>query len=138
MAKATEVRGSKLGLRFLYLPVTGPADLMGAFEKAAGAGIETLLVIDDGTITKQRHEIFSLASSRRLPVVSIYKHFAKAGGLIAYGPNLDIFYRHAAYYVDKILRGSAPSDLPVEQPSKFDFLINLKAANALGLTIPQS
>ena len=138
MAKATEVRGSKLGLRFLYLPVTRPADLTGAFEKAAGAGIEAVLVIDDGTITKQRHEILSLAASRRLPVVSIYKDFAKAGGLIAYGPNLDIFYRHAAYYVDKILRGSAPSDLPVEQPSKFDLLINLNTANALGLAIPQS
>ena len=138
MASATEARGIKLGLRFLHLPVTKPADLTGAFEKATGAGIEALLVIDDGTITKQRREILSLAAKRSLPVVSIYKDFAKAGGLIAYGPNLDIFYRHAAYYVDKILKGAAPSDLPVEQPSKFDFLINLNTANALGLAIPQS
>jgi putative ABC transport system substrate-binding protein len=138
MATATEHKAAQLGLRFLRLPVTEPGDLAGAIEKAASAGIEALFVIDDGTITKQRREILDLAASRSLPVVSIYKDFAEAGGLIAYGPNLDIFYRHAAYYVDKILKGAAPSDLPVEQPSKFHLLINLKTAKALGLTVPQA
>jgi putative tryptophan/tyrosine transport system substrate-binding protein len=89
-------------------------------------------------MTKQRREVLALAASRSLPVVSIYKDFAEAGGLIAYGPNLDVFYRHAAFYVDKILKGTAPSDLPVEQPAKFDLLINLKTAKALGLVVPPS
>jgi putative tryptophan/tyrosine transport system substrate-binding protein len=138
MANATEARGSKLGLRFLRLPVSTPGDLAAAFDKAVGGSIQALFVIDDGTITKQRHEILGLAALRSLPVVSIYKDFAEAGGLIAYGPNLDVFYRHAAYYVDKILKGAAPRDLPVEQPSKFDLLINLNSARVLGLNIPQS
>lgn len=138
MAAATEARGAGLGLRFLRLPVTRPGDLAGAFERAARGRIEALFTIDDGTITKQRREVLALAARRSLPVVSIYKDFAEAGGLIAYGPNLGVFYRHAAYYIDKIFKGRAPSDLPVEQPAKFDLLINLKTAKALGLTIPQS
>ena len=138
MASATELSGGKLGLQFLRLPVTEPGELAEAFERADRARIEALFVIDDGAMTKQRLEILALAASRSLPVVSIYRDFADAGGLIAYGPNLNIFYRHAAYYVDKILKGAAPNDLPVEQPSKFDLLINLKTAKALGLTIPRS
>lgn len=138
MAAATEARGGRLGLRFLRLPVSAPDDLLAAFERAAAARIEALFVIDDGTMTKQRHEILALAAKASLPVVSIYKDFAEAGGLIAYGPNLNIFYRHAAYFVDKIFKGAAPSELPVEQPAKFDLLINLKTAKTLGLTIPLS
>jgi putative ABC transport system substrate-binding protein len=138
MASATELRGGKLGLQFLRLPVTEPSELAAAFERAATAGTEALFVIDDGAMTKQRRAILALAASHSLPVVSIYKDFARAGGLIAYGPNLDVFYRHAAFYVDKILKGAAPSDLPVEQPSKFDLLINMTATNALGLTVPPS
>ena len=138
MAAATEARGASLGLHFMRLPVREPNDLAGAFERAAGAGIEALFVIDDGTITDERQAILALAATHSMPVVSIYKDFARAGGLIAYGPNLDVFYRHAAYYVDKILRGSPPRDLPIEQPAKYDLLINLKAAKALGLSVPQS
>jgi putative ABC transport system substrate-binding protein len=138
VASATEASGAKLGFQFSRLPVKEPGELREAFERAARARIEALFVIDDGTITKQRHEIVTLAGKHSLPVVSIYKDFAESGGLIAYGPSLDIFYRHAAYYVDKILKGAAPSDLPVERPARFDLLVNLKAAKALGLTVPQS
>jgi putative ABC transport system substrate-binding protein len=75
---------------------------------------------------------------REVPVVSIYKDFAEAGGLIAYGPNLPSVYRRAAYYVDRILSGARAGDLPVEQPERFEVIINLKTAKALGLTIPPS
>ena len=138
MAAETASRAAPLGFQFLRLPVGAAADFPDAFARADRERIEALFVIDDGTITKERQEIIALAGSRSWPVVSIYKDFADAGGLIAYGPNLPVFYRHAAYYVDKILKGAKPADLPVEQPSKFDLRINLKAARALGLTVPQS
>jgi putative ABC transport system substrate-binding protein len=73
-----------------------------------------------------------------LPVVSIYRDFAEAGGLIAYGPNLPVVYRRAAHYVDKLLKGEPASSLPIEQPANFDLVINLKTAKALGVTVPQS
>jgi ABC-type uncharacterized transport system substrate-binding protein len=138
VASATQQRGAQLGFQFLFLPVRDPSDFAGAFQTATHARIEALFVIDDGTMTEHRHEILDLAAHQSLPVVSIYKDFAEAGGLIAYGPDLSIFYRRAAYYVDRILKGAAPSDLPVEQPTKFDLFINLKTAKALGITIPPS
>jgi putative tryptophan/tyrosine transport system substrate-binding protein len=137
VVEAAEQRGAGLGLTFSRLPVTQSSELVAAFAKAARDRVEALFVIDDGAMTKRRQEVLDLAAAHSLPVVSIYKDFVKAGGLIAYGPNLDVFYRHAAYYVDKILKGAAPGDLPVEQPAKLDLLINLKTAKALGLTIPQ-
>ncbi len=94
--------------------------------------------MDDGAITKQRRQILDLAAKYALPVVAIYKDFAMAGAVVAYGPRLSIVYRRAAHYVDKILKGKAASDLPVEQPDKFDLFVNLKAAKALGLTVPPS
>ena len=77
-----------------------------------------------------------LAAKHRLPAASQYREFAEAGGLLSYGPNLPDQFRRAAYYVDKILKGTKPADLPVEQPRKFEFIINLKAAKQMGLTIP--
>ena len=138
VVNAVEARGTQLGLEVLRLPVVTPKDYAGAFESAARARIEALFVMDDGAITKQRRQILDLAAKYALPVVAIYKDFAMAGAVIAYGPRLDVVYRRAAYYVDRILRGEAPSDLPVEQPDKFDLFVNLKSAKALGLTIPLS
>jgi putative ABC transport system substrate-binding protein len=80
----------------------------------------------------------SLASKHRLPAGSQYKEFAEAGGLLTYGPDLPDLFRRAATYVDKILKGAKPADLPVEQPTKFEFVINLKTAKQIGVTIPQS
>ncbi len=94
--------------------------------------------MDDGAITAGRREILDLAAKNALPVVSIYKDFAKSGGLIAYGPNLDIVYRRAAHFVDKLIKGERASDLPIEQPLIFDLVINLRTAKTLGITIPQS
>jgi putative ABC transport system substrate-binding protein len=93
--------------------------------------------MDDGTITQHRREILDLAAKQSLPVVSIYRDFAEAGGLIAYGPSLDTVYRRAAMYVHRILQGTSPADLPVEQPTSFDLVINMKTARDLSLKIPQ-
>jgi putative ABC transport system substrate-binding protein len=92
--------------------------------------------MDDGAVTKRRRAILDLAAAHGLPVVSIYQDFARAGALFSYGPSLPAVYRRGAYYVDRILKGTPPDQLPVEQPTKFDLFINLKTANALGLTIP--
>ena len=115
-----------------------PNDYAEAFAKAANAKSEALFVMDDGAITQHRKDILDLAAKHGLPVVSIYRDFAEAGGLIAYGPNLDVVYRRAADYVAKLVKGERPSDLPVEQPVSFDLVINMKSARALGITIPQS
>jgi putative ABC transport system substrate-binding protein len=114
------------------------SDFAGAFQAASRARAEALAVVDDTAITRHRGQILALAAHHSLPVVSIYKDFAEAGGLIAYGPNLPALYRRAAHYVDRILKGTKPSDLPIEEPTKFELVINLKTAKALGLTIPPS
>jgi putative ABC transport system substrate-binding protein len=132
-------KGEELGLHFRRIPVGSDAkDYLSAFEIANRAKSEALFVMDDGAITADRQKILELAAQHSLPVVSIYKDFAKAGGLIAYGPNLDVVYRRAAHFVDKLLKGERASDLPIEQPLVFDLLINLKTAKSLGITIPQT
>ncbi len=93
-----------MGLEVLRFPVVAPKDYAGAFESAARARIEALFVMDDGAITKQRRQILDLAAKYALPVVAIYKDFAMAGAVVAYGPRLSIVYRRAAHYVDKILK----------------------------------
>jgi putative ABC transport system substrate-binding protein len=95
-------------------------------------------VIDDQVITSHRRRILDLAGKRRLPVASLYRDFVEAGGFLSYGPSATDSFRRAAIYVDKILKGAKPADLPIEQPTKFELVINLKTAKALGLTIPPS
>jgi putative ABC transport system substrate-binding protein len=134
----TESRSAELGVRFQRLPVRDSSDFPDAFAAAARAGAQAVFVMDDGAMTKLRGPFLKHASQRALPVVSIYRDFAEAGGLFAYGPDLDHVYRRAAHYVAHILKGTKPSDLPVEQAATFHFVINLKTAKALGLTIPSS
>jgi len=131
-------KGEQLGLKFTRTPVHDPNDYTEAFEAASRANCEAFFVMDDGAITQHRREILELAAKHALPVVSIYKDFAKSGGLIAYGPNLDIVYRRAAHFVDKLIKGGRASDLPIEQPVIFDLVINRRTAKALGVAIPQS
>jgi putative ABC transport system substrate-binding protein len=131
-----EQKGAQIGIKFVRLPIHDQSDLQVAFETATRGKVQALFVMDDGAITKHREQILELATKHGLPVVSIYKDFAASGGLIAYGPNLGIVYRRAAHYVDKIIKGTPVNALPVEQPASFDLVINLKAAKALGLTIP--
>jgi putative ABC transport system substrate-binding protein len=131
-----ERASAPLGLQVLRLPVRGPSDFAAAFQAATRARAEALAVLDDAAVTKYREQILHLAAQHALPVGSMYRDFAEAGGLIAYGPNLPAIYRRAAYYVDRILKGAKPEDLPVEQPTQFDLVINLKTAEQLGITIP--
>ena len=133
-----EQKGAQIGLKFVRLPVHDESDFANAFEVASRAKSEALFVMDDGAITKHRQQILELAAKYALPVVSIYRDFAISGGLLAYGPNLNIVYRRAADYVDKLIRGAPASTIPVEQPVEFDLVINMKTAKALGLKIPQS
>jgi putative tryptophan/tyrosine transport system substrate-binding protein len=135
---AIKAASRELGLQLLLLPVLGPADLIGAFEAATRGRVEALIVVDDVVATQHRVEILSLATAHSLAVVSQYKAFAEAGALLAYGPSTSAMYRRAAYYVDRILKGANVGDLPVEQPTKFDLVVNLKTAKALGLAIPPS
>ena len=132
---AIKAASRELGLQLLLLPVHGSADLVGAFQTATRGRVEALIVIEDVVATKHRVEILNLAATHSLAVVSQYRAFAEAGALFAYGPNTSAMYRRTAYYVDRILKGAYAGDLPVEQPTKFDLVINLKTAKALGLTI---
>jgi len=109
-----------------------------AFAAMAREGAEALLVLTDPLFNAQREQIGHLAAKHRLPAVCFFREFAEAGGLLSYAPSFADLYRRLATYVDKILKGAKPGDLPVEQPSRFEMIVNLKTAKALGLTVPQS
>jgi len=131
-----ERKGRQMGLTFLRVPVRDAKEYAAAFDSMVKIQAQALFVMDDGAITKRRQLILDLAAHHALPVVSIYKDFAEAGGLIAYGPDLDTVYRRGAYYVDRLIKGEAASQLPIEQPTNFHLAVNLRTARALGLTIP--
>jgi putative tryptophan/tyrosine transport system substrate-binding protein len=131
-----EAPSRQLDIDLLVLPVNGPGGFVGAFEAAKNAGAQALVVVDDAFITKHRAEIVDFAGKHSLPVFALWKTFAEAGALMAYGASTPPIYRRAAYYVDRILKGANPADLPIEQPIKFELVINLKTAKALGLEIP--
>jgi ABC-type uncharacterized transport system substrate-binding protein len=127
-----------LGLRLQPLEARGPSDIDSAFAAITSEQAGAVIVLVDSMLLDHRTRIADLAARRRLPAVYGLSDHVEAGGLMAYGPNrLDIF-RRATTYVDKILKGAKPGDLPVEQPTKFALVINLKTAKALGLTIPPS
>jgi putative ABC transport system substrate-binding protein len=134
--RETERAARKLGIDIQSLEVRGPDDFDTAFEVARAQHPEGLITVEDPLTTSNRNTIVDFAATNRLPAIHGVREFAQAGGLIAYGANLVDLARRAATYVDKILRGTKPADLPVEQPVKFDFAINLRAAKALGLTVP--
>jgi putative ABC transport system substrate-binding protein len=126
-----------LGLKLQYLDVLGSKDIETAFRAAVKARAEAVLMSVSGPVVNpRRQEIGELAIKSRLPVMYSIPENVEAGGLIFYGVNQDDLDRRAATYVDKILKGARPADLPVEQPTKFEFIINLKAAKQIGLTIP--
>jgi len=135
---AMRAPSQQLGLKLQLLPIHEPADLIEVFQSANASRVEALILVDDAVITSHRVEILGWAAKHFVAIVSLYKPFAEAGALIAYGPSALAMYRRAGYYVDRILKGANPGDLPVEQPSKFDFVINLKTAKALGVEIPPS
>ena len=126
-----------LRLELHPLVVRGPDDLDGAFEEAAKRRVEALLNPGLPMFGIYERRIVDLAARSRLPAIAPFRTFPAAGGLMAYGPSLPEQFRRAAYYVDRILKGARPADLPIEQPREFEFVINLKTAQALGLTLPE-
>jgi len=136
--RETEAPGLRLGLKMRAVPVRDSKEIDTAFQLMAREGTDGLIVLGDSLTLLHRQQLVSLAAKHRLPTVYAYREFVTSGGLMSYGPDLTEMFRAAAIYIDKILRGAKPADLPVEQPTKFEFVINLKTAKALGLTIPQS
>jgi putative ABC transport system substrate-binding protein len=134
--KELELAATVLGVKLQFLDVREPKDVEAAFSTAANGRAEGIITFGSIAVVAQRAQIAELASKNRLPGIYHNSQFADAGGLIFYGVNVFDLDRRAATYVDKILKGRTPADLPVEQPMKFDFVINLKAAKAIGLTIP--
>ena len=127
-----------LGVQLQIVQARTPPEIDAAFAAMRSQRAGGILVLRDPLFLTQRTQIAALAAKTRLPAVYGFREEAEAGGLMAYGASVPFMYRHAAIYVDKILKGAKPADLPVEQPTKFELVINLKTAKALGLTIPSS
>ncbi len=136
MLKGAEVAARALGVRLQFVEARGPADVDSAFSEMTRARAGALTVLTSSMLFNERRRLVDLAAKNQLPAVYPRRESVDAGGLMAYGPNLADLFRRAATYVDKILKGAKPADLPVEQPTKFELVINLKTAKALGLTIP--
>jgi putative ABC transport system substrate-binding protein len=127
-----------LGLQLSSQPVRSVTDIDAAFAAMARTRVAALIVQTDPLVVSRTAQILRLAAAHRVPTIYGLREFVDAGGLMSYGPNFADLWRRAAIYVDKILKGVKPADLPVEQPTKFELVINLKTAKALGLTIPPS
>jgi putative ABC transport system substrate-binding protein len=135
---ATRMAADRLGLRFEEVEVRDESEMLGAFQSVTERRIDGLVVVLSPLFNASRQRMVQLAAVSRLPTISADREFAAAGGLMAYGPRLVEMWHRAASYVDKLLKGAKPGDLPVERPTTFDFFINLQTAQALGLTIPPS
>jgi putative ABC transport system substrate-binding protein len=138
--KDMESAAPQLGLRLQALGVRGAAsdDVQNSIDAAARDGAGALFVIEETMLLAHRALILDRAAKRRLPTASTNNDFVQAGGVVSYGVDLRDMFRQTARYVDKILRGAKPADLPVEQPTKFELVVNARTAKTLGLTIPQS
>lgn len=136
--KELEPAARTLGIRLLSVEARSPEELDGAFRALASGGADALMVVPSRMINQNAKRIASFAVERRLPAVSLWSAFAEAGGLMTYGPNVGIMIRRMASHVDKILKGARPGDLPIERPTHFELVLNLKTAKTLGLTVPQA
>jgi len=136
--RQAETAARALQLRLQLVEVRGPADFEPAFKLALTGRAEALLVLASPFINAHRQVVVELATRRRLPATYEEKRFVESGGLMSYGPSFTEMYRRAATYTDRILKGAKPADLPIEQASKFELVINLKTARALGLMMPPS
>jgi ABC-type uncharacterized transport system substrate-binding protein len=134
--RETAAAAEKLGLKVLSLDVHFPEGIEPAFVTAARAGVGGIVILSDGATITHRAELGSAGLKYRLPTMFANKAYLEGSGLMSYGPDITAMFGRAAIYVDKILKGARPADLPVEQPTKFELVINLKTAKALGLTIP--
>jgi len=138
MLVQTEAAARALRVQLKYLQAHGPNDFARALAAMSRERVDGLILIPSPMFLSERRRIVDLAAKNRLPAMFYFREFAEAGGLMSYGPDLPKLWRSAAAYVDKILKGAKPADLPVEQPTKFELVINMKTAKALGLTIPQT
>jgi putative ABC transport system substrate-binding protein len=136
--KETQAAGQTLGIEVQSLDVRGTGDFDGAFETVSRQRPDALITVEDPLTVDHRKLIADFAAGQQLPSLHGLREFVAAGGLISYGANLADLFRRAAGYVDKIFKGAKPADLPIQQPTKFELVINLKTAKALGLTIPES
>jgi len=138
MLKEAEVASRTLGVRLQAVKARRPEDFERAFSDVSKARAGALIVLTSVMFINERRRLVDLAAKNRLPTVYPQRDFVDVGGLMSYGPNGPDLFRRAATLVDKILKGAKPADLPVEQPTKFELVINLKTAKAIGLTVPQS
>jgi putative ABC transport system substrate-binding protein len=134
--KETKAAASSLGIKLQSLEIRESSDLELAFSAMKNEGAEAFVTINSPNFVNLSKQIVNLAAKSRLPAMYAESQWVDVGGLMSYGPNYPALWRRAATYVDKILKGAKPADLPVEQPMKFEFIINLKAAKQIGLTIP--
>jgi putative tryptophan/tyrosine transport system substrate-binding protein len=139
-AQLTEMGAAahRLGLTLHLAEVRAPSEFEGAFVRMAAAHVGALIVQQDDLFVGNRALVIESATQHRLPGMYVFSLYPRSGGLMSYGAHAEDLYRRAAEYVDRILKGAKPSDLPVERPTKFEFVINLKTAKALGLTVPQT
>lgn len=136
--RETQVAGKILGIDIQSLEVRGGGDFDSAFQAASAERAEAIVVVASRLTTINRIRILEFAARQRLAVVAGWGPWVETGALLSYGPDLNVMVRQTATYVDRILKGANPAGLPIERPTKFDLFINLKSAQALGLTIPQS
>jgi putative ABC transport system substrate-binding protein len=134
--RASRVAADRLGLALQYLPVTSTRDFETAFAALRQERVEAIVAFPDALVMSQAKTIAAFARQHRVPAVSGWSEFAEEGNLLTYGPNLRTTWKQAAGVVDRLLRGARPADLPVDQPSSFELVINLRTADALGLKIP--
>jgi putative ABC transport system substrate-binding protein len=138
MMKEAEEAARTLGVHLRLVAVHGPDELHQAFSNIAAERADALLVFPSPMLFNERRRIVDLAAERRLPIMAMGKEFVQLGGLMSYGADVIDLNRRCVAYVDKILKGAKPADLPVEQPTKFELFINLKTATTLGIEIPPS
>ena len=131
-----EAVAKALGLKLLSLPVRSLDDFDSAFARAKRDGAQALITTTGALINTQHRQVLDFVAKNRLPAMYAYTEFVEAGGLMSYAPNNADLFRRAADFVDKILKGTKPADIPVEQPTKFEFIVNLKAAKQIGVTVP--
>jgi len=136
--EALKAAAPSLSIELSFVGVRTPEQFGPAFSAVSRAHAKALYVIEDPLFITHRMTLLKLASKARLPTIHTARQYADAGGLMSYGANYEDLFRRSAGYVDKILKGAKPGDLPIEQPTKFDFIVNLRTAKALGLTIPES
>jgi len=134
----TDTAARRLGLRAHYFPARTPTELTAALNAMAASPARALSIFSDGFAVANRRQIIDFATTRKLPVMSGWPVFADSGALCTYGPRLVDSYARLAWYVDRIAKGAKPADLPIERPTTFELVLNLKTAGAIGLTIPQS